>query len=193
MALLSRRIVLQALAAQALGGGRATGQAQAHRKPKPLRAGAVTDDWPSFLGPSHNAVSAETRLSRTLAAAAGLGVSQRAPATRRRRSRAGAWCSSIASANEEIVECLHPETGASHWQFRYATEFEDRYGYNNGPRASPVDRRRPRVHGRRRREAALPGACDRERRSGSGICARSTRCRRISSAPPRRRWWKAGC
>jgi len=41
-------------------------------------------------------------------------------------------------ADEEIVECLHPETGTSHWQFRYATAFEDRYGYNNGPRSSPV-------------------------------------------------------
>ena len=28
--------------------------------------------------------------------------------------------------------------GATHWQFRYPTNFEDRYGYNNGPRASPV-------------------------------------------------------
>ena len=41
-------------------------------------------------------------------------------------------------ANEEIVECLHPETGGRHWQYRYATAFEDRYGYNNGPRSSPV-------------------------------------------------------
>jgi len=40
--------------------------------------------------------------------------------------------------DEEIVECLHAETGARHWQFRYGTAFEDRYGYNNGPRASPV-------------------------------------------------------
>ena len=40
--------------------------------------------------------------------------------------------------NEEIVECLHPETGSSQWQFRYPTAFEDRYGYNNGPRSSPV-------------------------------------------------------
>ena len=40
--------------------------------------------------------------------------------------------------DEEIVECLHAETGASHWQFRYRTDFEDRYGYNNGPRSSPV-------------------------------------------------------
>ena len=40
--------------------------------------------------------------------------------------------------DEEIVECLHPETGSSRWRFRYPTAFEDRYGYNNGPRASPV-------------------------------------------------------
>jgi len=41
-------------------------------------------------------------------------------------------------ANEEVVECLYPETGSSRWQFRYPTSFEDRYGYNNGPRSSPV-------------------------------------------------------
>jgi outer membrane protein assembly factor BamB len=41
-------------------------------------------------------------------------------------------------ANEEIVECLDSETGSSRWQVRYATAFEDRYGYNNGPRSSPV-------------------------------------------------------
>src|SRR6201993_3208677 len=33
-----------------------------HTKPKPLPAGAVTHDWTSFLGPSHNAMSTETRL-----------------------------------------------------------------------------------------------------------------------------------
>ena len=36
------------------------------------------------------------------------------------------------------MECLHPEAGWHHWQFRDATAFEDRYGYNNGPRSSPV-------------------------------------------------------
>ena len=39
---------------------------------------------------------------------------------------------------EERVECLHRETGERYWQFAYPTDFEDRYGYNNGPRASPV-------------------------------------------------------
>jgi outer membrane protein assembly factor BamB len=40
--------------------------------------------------------------------------------------------------DQERVECLHPETGAKYWEFTYPTKFEDRYGYNNGPRASPV-------------------------------------------------------
>jgi outer membrane protein assembly factor BamB len=42
------------------------------------------------------------------------------------------------SGNQEVVECLQPETGDPIWQFAYPTEFEDRYGYNNGPRASAV-------------------------------------------------------
>ena len=33
---------------------------------RPLSTGAVTSDWAAFLGPSHNAVSPETKLSRTL-------------------------------------------------------------------------------------------------------------------------------
>jgi outer membrane protein assembly factor BamB len=40
--------------------------------------------------------------------------------------------------SEAIVECLHPETGEFYWEFRYPTQFEDRFGYNNGPRTSPV-------------------------------------------------------
>ena len=31
-----------------------------------------------------------------------------------------------------------PESGARRWEFRYPTDFDDRYGYNNGPRSSPV-------------------------------------------------------
>jgi outer membrane protein assembly factor BamB len=38
----------------------------------------------------------------------------------------------------EKVDALHPETGEKYWDFSYPTKFEDRYGYNNGPRASPV-------------------------------------------------------
>jgi outer membrane protein assembly factor BamB len=136
MSSISRRSALQALAAHALA-LKTTGQTPSQRKPKPLAKDAVTGDWPSFLGPSHNGVSTETRLSRMLPPpliwefARGTGYAS--PAVSGDRlvfvHRVG---------NEEIVECLHSETGASRWRFRYPTTFEDRYGYNNGPRSSPV-------------------------------------------------------
>ena len=143
MRLLSRRSLLQTLAvlpAQALLARAAPAQervARVLRKPKALPAGAITHDWPVFLGPTHNAVSTETRLTRSLPPPLiweypkGTGYSTPAVAGER-------LVFLHRLADEEIVECLHPETGARHWQFRYGTEFEDRYGYNNGPRASPV-------------------------------------------------------
>jgi outer membrane protein assembly factor BamB len=137
MPLISRRSLLQALAAQLLDATRAPGQTRVHGTPKPLPAGAVTHDWRAFLGPSHNGMSTETKLSRTLPP----------PLVWERPRGTGYASPAIAGdrlvflhrlANEEIVECLHPEMGTSYWQFRYATAFEDRYGYNNGPRSSPV-------------------------------------------------------
>jgi outer membrane protein assembly factor BamB len=137
MPVISRRSLLQALAGQLLTVNTPSGQATVHRQPKPLPVGAVTHDWRAFLGPSHNAVSTETKLSRTLP-----------PPLVWEYPRGTGYASPAVSgdrlvfvhrlADEEIVECLHPETAARHWQFRYATAFEDRYGYNNGPRASPV-------------------------------------------------------
>ena len=40
--------------------------------------------------------------------------------------------------NEEVVECLHPETGERYWAQRYPTDYRDTYSYSNGPRCSPV-------------------------------------------------------
>ena len=137
MLLLSRRSLLQALAAQLLTAKTTSGQARVHGKPKPLPAGAVTHDWPSFLGPSHNGMSTETKLSRTLPPPlvweCSKGTGYASPAI------AGGHLVFIhRMGSDEIVECLHPETGTRHWQFRYPTAFEDRYGYNNGPRSSPI-------------------------------------------------------
>jgi len=111
-----------------------------HAKPRPLPAGAVTHDWKSFLGPTHNAMSTETKLLRAwpkggpkLVWEMKHGTGYSSPAISGDRlvffHRVG---------NEERVECLHRETGERYWQFNYPTQFEDRYGYNNGPRASPV-------------------------------------------------------
>lgn len=138
MPLVSRRALLAAaLVAHPLAGAVASGQARAFRKPKPLPTGAVTHDWPSFLGPSHNAVSTETRLNRTLP-----------PPLVWELPKGEGYTSPVIAGeslvfhhrvgDEETVLCLHPETGASRWQFSYPTSYEDRYGYNNGPRSSPV-------------------------------------------------------
>jgi outer membrane protein assembly factor BamB len=119
---------------------RAHPDVRVHAKPKPLPAGAVTHDWKSFLGPTHNAISTETRLLRDWP--------QGGP-TLLWELRKGTGYSSPAISGDylvyfhrlkdrEKVECLHPETGAKYWDFDYPTQFEDRYGYNNGPRASPV-------------------------------------------------------
>ena len=121
----------------ALAQGAAHGEARVHRKPKPLRKGAVTHDWPAMLGPSHNAVSTETMLSRNfpppLVWEFPKGTGYASPAV---VGESLVFLHRL--GDEEIVECLHPETAASQWQFRYGTVFEDRYGYNNGPRSSPV-------------------------------------------------------
>jgi outer membrane protein assembly factor BamB len=102
-----------------------------------LAKDAVTHDWVSFLGPAHNAVSTETRLSRKLPPPLvwefAKGTSYTSPAILGDRL---VFVHRL--RGEEIVECMHAETGASHWHFKYVTDFEDRYGYNNGPRSSPV-------------------------------------------------------
>ena len=111
-----------------------------HRKPKPLPAGATTHDWKSFLGPAHNETSTETKLAKSWPKSGPpvvwemqKGTGYASPAISGRRlvylHRVG---------EEEIVECLHPETGERYWQFSYPTSYSDRYGYNDGPRASPV-------------------------------------------------------
>ena len=136
MPLLTRRTLLQALLAQALPSGAAGAQAVVHRQPTPLAPDAVTHDWASFLGPSHNAVSTETPLRRDLPP----------PLVWELPKGSGYASPAVAGdrlvfihrlEDEEVVECLHADTGASRWQFRYRTKFEDRYGYSNGPRASP--------------------------------------------------------
>lgn len=133
---ISRRTALYALAGF-FAGATAAAQSRVARAPKPLARDAVTQDWPWFLGPTHNAVSTETKLSRALPPSLvwefAKGTSYASPAI------AGTRLLFIHRvANNEVVVCLHPETGALQWEFRYPTAFEDRYGYNNGPRSSPV-------------------------------------------------------
>ena len=111
-----------------------------HGAPKPLPADAVTHDWKTFLGPTHNGVSTETKLIKTFPAdgpkvvwemETGNGYSS--------PSILGEHLVYVHRIRDEVVvECLHPQTGDKYWEHRYDTTYADRYGYSDGPRASPV-------------------------------------------------------
>jgi len=111
-----------------------------HAAPKPLPRRAVTSDWPSFLGPTHNMFSTETALLKEfppdglrLVWEMKKGDGFTAPAIAGERlvlfHRVG---------DQETVECLRTTDGRRYWQFKYPTAYRDRYGFNSGPRASPV-------------------------------------------------------
>ena len=110
-----------------------------HGAPRALAAGAVTNDWPRFLGPLHNATSSETKLLKTLPA--------KMPVVWEAKKGTGYGAPAIVGdrlilfhrvGDEEIVECLQSDTGLKFWQVKYATAYQDRYGYCDGPRSSPV-------------------------------------------------------
>ena len=137
MKVVSRRTLLLALAGRTAPAASAAAQPVVRNPPRPLPPDAVTHDWASFLGPTHNAVSTETRLSRSLPP----------PLVWEMEKGAGYASPAVAGGrlvffhrvgDHEVVECRHPETGALEWDFRYPTRYRDRYGYNDGPRSSPV-------------------------------------------------------
>ena len=108
-----------------------------HAKPRPLAKDAVTHDWTRFLGPTMDGISTETKISRKLPPKLlwelRKGTGYTSPAIQRDR-----LVYLHRNGGQEFIECLHTETGEQHWQTSYTTTYEDRYGYNNGPRSSPV-------------------------------------------------------
>ncbi len=111
-----------------------------HAPPWPLPAGAVTEDWPHFLGPHHNATTGETKLLDRWPAGGPKKVWEM-------ESGEGYACPTIVGGRlvyfhrvggKETVDCLDPETGRRFWRFDYPVAYEDRYGFSPGPRASAV-------------------------------------------------------
>ncbi len=107
-------------------------------------------DWPAFLGPTADSKSSEHGILTKWSPKAPpivwqhrLGTGYGMPTVSRGRlfqfSRFG---------RQARLECLKSETGESLWQFEYPTDYEDLYGYDNGPRCSPVvDRDRVYIFG----------------------------------------------
>jgi outer membrane protein assembly factor BamB len=111
-----------------------------HAAPKPLSKAAKTSDWPRVLGPTDDAISPETSLLKKWAAGepkavweVAMGEGYNSPAI------SGEHCVIFhALEGKETIECLHRETGKRFWRHDYAVTYQDRYGFSNGPRGSPV-------------------------------------------------------
>ena len=97
-------------------------------------------DWPCFLGPSGDSKSTERGILTTWNAQSPRIVWQKALGT-------GYGSPSIAKGrlyqfcrygDRARLTCMNSETGKELWKFEYPTDYEDLYGYNNGPRCCPV-------------------------------------------------------
>src|SRR5207249_10541830 len=101
---------------------------------------APAADWPQFLGPARNGISMETGLLQTWpkggpavvwSEAVGAGFSGPVVAGER-------LIVFHRIDNQEIVSCLNAATGSPVWKFSYPTAYRDDFGFDEGPRATPL-------------------------------------------------------
>lgn len=98
------------------------------------------EDWPQLLGPQATGVSTETGLVKKFSTNGlpiiwekEIGTGYGAPSI-----QGGVLVFHHRRGDEEIVEALEKGTGKSLWHFKYPSHFIDPYGYNNGPRSTPL-------------------------------------------------------
>jgi outer membrane protein assembly factor BamB len=105
-----------------------------------LALAAQAADWPEFMGPTRDQVSTEAGLIDTLPPQGPpllfekpVGKGYSAPSIRGEvlvmHHRVG---------REEIVEACNARTGATLWKHAVPCNYRDPFGYNNGPRCSPL-------------------------------------------------------
>ena len=105
-----------------------------------LRTRKSGGDWQGFLGPTGDSKSSEKSLltpwpkeGPPIVWDKEIGTSYGAPTISQGRlflfDRHG---------DKARLTCMKSETGDELWRFEYPTDYEDLYGYNNGPRTGPV-------------------------------------------------------
>jgi outer membrane protein assembly factor BamB len=103
-------------------------------------AGRPGSDWPCFLGPTGDGKSSDRGILTLWPDEGPPRLWQLALGT--------GYCMPVVSdgrlfqfdraSDRARLRCLHPASGKLLWKFEYDSVFEDLYGYDNGPRSSPV-------------------------------------------------------
>jgi outer membrane protein assembly factor BamB len=131
------RSLAAALVVLTAGCAAADGPAAVPAVPAALDAGS---DWPRFLGPNGDGTSPETGIltkwpkdGLKLLWDCPLGVGYAPPAV-----AAGKLYHFDRHDNANRVTCRDAATGKELWRAEFATDYEDFYGYDPGPRAGPV-------------------------------------------------------
>jgi outer membrane protein assembly factor BamB len=115
-------------------------------EPPDLRTRMAGSDWPRFLGPTADSVSTETGIIQPwpknglkVVWQAKLGLGYAPPAiSRGRLFHFDAHPSLERKQNLARLTCRNAETGDEIWRFEYAIDYDDFFGYDNGPRCSPI-------------------------------------------------------
>ncbi|MFN0066128.1 MAG: PQQ-binding-like beta-propeller repeat protein [Limisphaerales bacterium] len=97
-------------------------------------------DWPRFLGPAGDATSPETNLIARLPTNGPAVVWEREVGTGYSAPSVlgGQLVLHHRRGEEEIAESFDAATGRPGWRWAAPTAFVDPYGYNNGPRCTPL-------------------------------------------------------
>ena len=111
---------------------------------------SIAEDWPGFLGSQRNGKSSEIGIVKdwtagqlemqwVLQLGEGYGIGSVVGDRFFQLDRVG---------NEGRLRCLDTEKGRPLWEYRYTVEYDDLFGYDSGPRASPViDENRVYIYG----------------------------------------------
>ncbi len=100
----------------------------------------AAEDWPRFLGPRGDNTSSETNLLERW-------DTNGPPVLWEKTVGSGYSAPSVRGdllvlhhrlGNEEIVEAMAPRSGKTSWGHKYPSRFADPFGYNNGPRGTPL-------------------------------------------------------
>ena len=97
-------------------------------------------DWPWFLGAQHTGLSTEAEIVPDWS-------TKTPPVLWKQKVGTGYSAPSVRGdqlvihhrhKRDEVVSCRSIASGKEIWQYAYPSDFKDPYGYNNGPRCSPI-------------------------------------------------------